>query len=603
MYTLGISAYYHDSSATLLRKDNIVAAAQEERFTRIKNDSSFPMNAMNYCLQEEGITISQISNIVFYENPRIKLKRIIKNHIKHVFSGFNLFMDSFPTWLSNKYFVKQNIRKLVGKNFTGKIHYLHHHTSHLASAFYPSPFSDALIISIDGVGELDTTTIARGSGQSIEIVKRMEFPDSIGLLYSAFTAFCGFKINSGEYKLMGLAPYGINKYESLITDNLVKIYEDGSIKLNLDYFPFCQEPRMFNEYLEKLLGFPARSPEGELTQEYADLAASIQSVIEIIILKLVKFAKTLSNSTNLCLAGGVALNCVANGKLLREGLFENIWIQPAAGDSGTSLGAALHHVYNNENLVRRIDLDRMQGSYLGPEFSADEIAFELREQGLKFKQCSNEDIVELASNSLASGKVVGWFQGRMEFGPRALGNRSILGDPRSPSLQRDMNIKIKFRESFRPFAPSVLEEKCQEYFELDTKSPYMLLVANVKEKLLKEQSSAVSIESDIHAIRSSIPAITHVDNSARVQTVSANTNPLYHSLISAFEKKTGTPLLINTSFNIRGEPIVCSPKDAIKCFRLTNMDALAIGNCFLLKSDNPSNQKEIEKYVSSFDRD
>ncbi|MCF2948107.1 carbamoyltransferase [Paraglaciecola aquimarina] len=604
MYTLGISAYYHDSAAALLKDDKIIAAAQEERFTRIKHDAAFPIKAVNYCLEEAEISLSQIDSIVYYENPTLKLSRIISNHIKNVFKGFFLYMDTFPQYLLQKHFIKRNVTKILGKEAAAKLTFLHHHTSHLASAFYPSPFEDAAIITMDGVGEIETTTIAHGEGSNIQIKKTLEFPDSVGLLYSVFTVFCGFKVNSGEYKLMGLAPYGQPKYKDLIQDKLVKIFADGSIKLNMEYFNFCHEPRMFGEKLEKLIGIPARTSESPLTQEYADIASSIQDVTEIIVLKIAQYAKTMTNSKNLCLAGGVALNCVANGRLLKESGFDKIWIQPASGDAGTALGAALHHVYScKPRTVERENTDSMQGSYLGPQFSDENIEKALIKLDLSFTKLKPDTLIEQTASLLKNDKVIGWFQGRMEFGPRALGNRSIIGNAQSPNLQKQMNLKIKFRESFRPFAPSVLEEDVEHYFQLQCPSPYMLLVATVNQDRCLNDGISPNIESDIHQVRSDIPAVTHVDYTARVQSVSKKTNPKYHALISKFKSITDSAVIINTSFNIRGEPIVCTPEDAIKCFKLTHMDALAIGNYLVLKEQNPSNKEEIDEYINSFEKD
>ncbi|MEC7595968.1 MAG: carbamoyltransferase [Pseudomonadota bacterium] len=600
MYILGISAFYHDAAACLLRDSDIVAAAQEERFTRKKYDASFPKNAITYCLQELEISPSQLDYVVFYDKPFLKFERLLETYLAFAPKGFQGFVTSLPFWIKDKLFQKSVItnflNELWGKeiDLTGRLLFSEHHLSHAASAFFPSPFKEAAVLTMDGVGEWTTTSFAIGSGSKLSVQKEIHFPHSLGLLYSAFTYYIGFKVNSGEYKVMGLAPYGEPKYAKLIKDNLIDIKEDGSFSLNMSYFNYCTGLTMTNEKFDDLFGGPPRKPESIITQRDMDLAASIQTVIEEIIIKLAKGISKISGQKNLCLAGGVALNCVANGKLMRESVFENIWIQPAAGDAGGALGAALgtYHIMLNQPRKISNSLDSMQGSYLGPQYSQDEITAKLTQCGAVFTTHSNDDIVELAAQGLADGKAIGWHTGRMEFGPRALGGRSILADPRSPSMQKLLNLKVKYRESFRPFAPSVLRQDVDQWFEMDTDSPYMLLVADVvksKRRQMKEEENTLSGIDKLNVPRSSIPAVTHVNYSARVHTVHEQTNPSYYKLIKRFKELTGCAVLVNTSFNVRGEPIVCTPEDAYKCFMGTELDLLVIGNSLLNKTQQPQN--------------
>lgn len=596
IYILGISAFYHDSAACLLKDGEILAAVQEERFTRKKGDHAFPTHSINYCLKHAGITGQDLSYVVFYDKPFLKFERLLESYLSFAPVGIKSFIKAMPLWIKEKLWMKEFIKKELG--FEGKILFPEHHESHAASAFYPSPFHEAAFLTMDGVGEWTTSSFGVGSGNKIQIHSDIHFPHSIGLLYSAFTYYTGFKVNSGEYKVMGLAPYGEPKYVDKIYSELIDLKEDGSFKMNMEYFNYCAGLTMTNEKFHKLFGGAPRKPESKLTQKEMDLARSVQEVTEEVMLRMAKHVRKETGQKNLCLAGGVALNCVANGKLLRENVFENIWIQPAAGDAGGALGAALTAWYQylgNERNVNGIT-DAMNGAYLGPEFTNEEIEKWLTEKEISFKQLSDEILYSETASLLADEKVVGWFQGRMEFGPRALGNRSIIGDARSAKMQSTMNIKIKFREGFRPFAPSVLSEKVSDYFEMENESPYMLLVADVKrerqKEMTEEQKKLFGIDK-LNILRSDIPAVTHIDYSARIQTVQKETNPRYHKLISEFEKQTGYAVVVNTSFNVRGEPIVCTPQDAYRCFMRTDIDYLVLGN-FLL---NKAEQKKLENDV------
>lgn len=595
---LGISAFYHDSAAALIRDGEIVAAAQEERFSRKKHDAGFPSHAVDYCLAQEGVRLSQIDHVVFYDKPFLKFERLLETYIAFAPRGLQSFQMAVPLWLREKLFQKSLLRDEL-KRYTGekidwdrRLLFTEHHLSHAASAFFPSPFEEAAILTMDGVGEWATTSLASGKGNHVEITKEIHFPHSLGLLYSAFTYYTGFKVNSGEYKVMGLAPYGEPKYAQLIFDNLLDLKPDGSFRLNLDYFDYCTGLTMTNGRFDELFGGPARKPIEPLTQRHMDLAASVQNVLEEVILRITRSLADGTGAKNLCLAGGVALNCVANGKVLRDGRFKDIWIQPAAGDAGGALGAALAAYYLFRGQQRVVTChDRMKGAYLGPSFPQTAVERRLADEGAKFTVLGDAAILEATVDALAEEKVVGWFQGRMEFGPRALGARSILGDPRSPRMQSILNLKVKYRESFRPFAPSILREHLNEWFELDCDSPYMLLVADVVEgrrKLMTEEQRKLFGIEKLNVPRSDIPAVTHLDYSARVQTVHSDTNPRYHALLTAFKERTGCPVLVNTSFNVRGEPIVCTPGDAYRCFRGTGIDALVIGNCFLRKEEQPA---------------
>ena len=594
MYILGISAFYHDSAACLLSDGKIVAAAQEERFTRKKHDSGFPHHSIKYCLKEAGITASQIDNIVFYEKPFIKFERLLETYLAFAPKGFKSFTKAMPLWIKDKLFQKSAlIRELRSKldeniNWRERLLFSEHHLSHAASAYYPSPFESAAVLTLDGVGEWTTTSLAIGSGHNLRVVKEIHFPHSIGLLYSAFTYYTGFKVNSGEYKVMGLAPYGEPRYADLIKKKLITVADDGSFQLDMSYFDYATGLTMTNKKFHELFGGPPRTSETELTQREMDLAASVQKVTQDVVIELAKGIAKETGESNLCLAGGVALNCVANGVLLRENIFDNIWIQPAAGDAGGALGAALSIWYLHHGNGRTVSKERdaMKGGYLGPEFSDTEIEAELTACGAVFKKLSEYELIDEVATALADEKAVGWMQGRMEFGPRALGGRSIIADPRSPTMQKQLNLKVKYRESFRPFAPSVLREDVSKWFEHDSDSPYMLLVADVakdKRRAMTEDEDALFGIDKLNVQRSSVPAITHVDYSARIQTVHADTNPLYHAVISKFKEKTGCPLVVNTSFNVRGEPIICTPTDAFKCFMCTEMAILALGNYMLFK--------------------
>lgn len=603
MYILGISAFYHDSAACLLKDGKIIAAAQEERFTRKKHDLAFPKNAIQYCIKEANIEASDLSSIVFYEKPFVKFERLLETYLAFAPKGFKSFIKAMPIWIKEKLFQKTNIVNELNTIFGDDVEwkdrllFSEHHLSHAASAFYPSPFESAAILTLDGVGEWTTTSYAVGNGSELKVLKEIHFPHSLGLLYSAFTYYTGFRVNSGEYKVMGLAPYGEPKYANLIKENLIDIAEDGSFQLDMSYFDYATGLTMTNKKFDLLFGGPPRESEAELTQREMDLAASIQKVTEEIVVLIGRSIANETNEKNLCLAGGVALNCVANGILLREKIFENIWIQPAAGDAGGALGAALSIWYQHLSNERKLPLarDGMQGSYLGPEFTDEEIEFDLKKYGAVYKKYDETGIINSVAELLADEKAIGWMQGRMEFGPRALGGRSIIADPRSHKMQKQLNLKVKYRESFRPFAPSVLNEDVSEWFDHSTESPYMLLVADVREdkrrKMTSDEEALFGIDK-LNVPRSSVPAITHVDYSARIQTVHADTNPRYHAVISKFKEKTNCPIVVNTSFNVRGEPIVCTPKDAFKCFMGTEMDALAVGNFLLLKEDQDPSLKE-----------
>ncbi len=602
---LGISAYYHDSAACILIDGKIIAAAQEERFTRKKHDSSYPFNAINFVLKYANIKLSDVDQIIFYEKPFLKFERLLETYVAFAPKGFVQFSKSIPIWLKEKLFQKKLLfdkLKTHDNNFVSNknIFFSDHHLSHAASAFFPSPFEEAIILTADGVGEWATTTVAVGKKNELEIKKEIHFPHSLGLLYSAFTYYIGFKVNSGEYKLMGLAPYGKPIYEDKIK-KLLDIKDDGSFRLNQDYFNYATGLTMTNEKFNNLFGSKPRNPQNEkITQFHMDIAASIQKVTEEIMLKLARAIRKEYKVKNLCLAGGVALNCVANGKILKEKIFDNLWIQPAAGDAGGSLGAALALWYTDQENERIIDPeDSMKGSYLGTEYSQNEIEKELKSLGAKFMTLDYEDLIKKTSNNLSEGKAIGWFQGRMEFGPRALGARSILGDPRSDKMQKNLNLKVKYRESFRPFAPSVLREDSSEWFDISTESPYMLLVAqinsNKKIEMTDEEKKLFGIDK-LNIKRSEIPAVTHVDYSARIQTVSKKTNQRYYDLISKFKEITGCPVIVNTSFNVRGEPIVNTPTDAFNCFMGTELDLLVIGNCVLEKNmQNPFLEKDYSK--------
>jgi len=594
MNILGISAYYHDSAAALVRDGQIIAAAQEERFTRKKHDSCFPLHAVRYCLAEGGVTGSSLDAVAFYDKPITKFARLMETYFSVAPLGLQSFMSAIPIWLKQKLWIPVEIEKSLeaaGVSTATKMFFPEHHESHAASAFYPSPYPSAAILTVDGVGEWATSTIAHGQGNRITILKELRFPHSLGLLYSAFTYFTGFRVNSGEYKLMGLAPYGEPKYAGLIKDKLVEIFDDGSIRLNLEYFGYLDGLRMTNDRFAALFGGPARRAESEITRREMDIAASIQQVTEEIVLKMARHAGSVTGEKHLCLAGGVALNCVANGRLLREKVFEDIWIQPAAGDAGGALGAALAVWHQVLDKPRTADgkRDKMKGALLGPEFSDDEIEAFLKARGYPARKLGPTEWAPVIAGLINDRKVIGLLQGRMEFGPRALGSRSIIGDARSPEMQSVMNLKIKYRESFRPFAPSCLVERTSDYFGLDRPSPYMLLVAQVQKARCKSVSGAdkVPLRDRVHQVRSDIPAITHVDYSARVQTVSREDNPRYHDLIEAFDALTGYGVIINTSFNVRGEPIVCTPEDAYRCFMRCEMDYLALGSWLLDKTAQP----------------
>jgi carbamoyltransferase len=598
MYILGISAYYHDSAACLIDDGEIIAAAQEERFTRIKYDANFPVNAITYCLAEANLKPDKIDYIVFYDKPFLKFERLLETYLAFAPRGFQNFVTSVPIWVKEKLFQKslitKSLRDLWGKeiDWTERLLFSEHHLSHAASAFFPSPFNEAAVLTMDGVGEWSTTSLAIGHGNELSVHKEINFPHSLGLLYSAFTYYAGFKVNSGEYKLMGLAPYGEPKYSNLIKENLIDIKEDGSFALDLNFFNYCTGLTMTNEKFNRLFGGVPRNPETEISQRDMDIAASIQKVTEEVLIKLVKGIAKTSGQKNLCLAGGVALNCVANGKLLREEIFEDIWVQPASGDAGGALGAALgaYHIMLNKKRKPSDKIDNMKGSFLGPEYSELKTNETLEGCGAVFSNHSQDQIIELTAKDLADGKAVGWFSGRMEFGPRALGNRSILADPRSESMQKLLNLKVKYRESFRPFAPSILREDLSDWFEMDTDSPYMLLVANVVEsqrKAITKEEGVLTGVDKINYPRSTIPAVTHVDFSSRIQTVHKETNLTFYRLLKQFKKLTNFPVLVNTSFNVRGEPIVLTPEDAFRCFMGTELDVLVAGNAYMKKTEQP----------------
>jgi len=605
MRILGISAYYHDSAAALVVDGKVVAAAQEERFTRKKHDSRFPHNAIRSCLELGGITPERIDHVAFYDKPFLKFERLLETYLAFAPRGFESFRTALPVWVKDKLFQRSALLKELKRlerrvGWEEKLLFSEHHLSHAASAFYPSPFEHAAVLTMDGVGEWTTTSLALGAGRALKVVREIHFPHSLGLLYSAFTYYTGFKVNSGEYKVMGLAPYGRPVYAQKIRDHLIDIRDDGSFRLNLDYFDFCTGLRMTNDKFDGLFGGPPRKPEDRLTQREMDLAASIQQVTEEVVLKLAADIARQTGERNLCLAGGVALNCVANGKLLRRKYYDRLWLQPAAGDAGGALGAALvaHHLHKGVARAVQPGLDAMQGGYLGPEFPAAEIERRLAASGAVFETLEDAALLDRCARGLAEGRALGWFQGRMEFGPRALGARSILGDARSPAMQKTLNLKVKYRESFRPFAPSVLAEDTPQFFELHCESPYMLLVADVAKRerlpMSEAQQKLFGIDK-LNVPRSSIPAVTHVDYSARVQTVHRDTNPRYHALISRFKDLTGCPVVVNTSFNVRGEPIVCTPEDAFRCFMGTEIEMLAVGNCLLAKErQNPALRKNYE---------
>ncbi len=616
-YILGISCFYHDSAAALLGDGEILSAAQEERFTRKKHDSSFPGNAIQFCLSSNELTLNDVDAVVYYEKPLLTFERLLETYLGASPRGGRSFVAAMQVWLKEKLFLKSHLKKCIreiqlrdqkSRNVlqenTPELLFSEHHLSHAASAFYPSPFEESAVLCMDGVGEWATTSAWIGSGKEIKPLWEISFPHSLGLLYSAFTYFCGFKVNSGEYKLMGLAPYGEPKYIDLIKENLIDIKEDGTFRLDLTFFKYHRGFRMTSKKFNRLFKQKPRKPESDLTQFHMDLASSIQAVTEEIVIKIASSLRKETGIKNLCLSGGVALNCVANGKLLKEEIFDNIWIQPASGDAGSSLGAALytwHNYYNNERIINK--LDSMKGTYLGPSFSNDDISEYLKHIKAVYHKIDDDSLFEKLAELLDQGKVAGWFTGPMEFGPRSLGRRSIIGDPRNQKMQSIMNLKIKYRESFRPFAPSILEENIQNHFDLDTKSPYMLLVAPVKKdiriNMTLDQQKLFGIEK-LKIARSVIPAVTHVDYSARIQTVNKLTNPRYHELISAFYRRTSCPTLVNTSFNVRGEPIVCTPEDAYRCFMRTDMDLLVLENHLLYKSEQPklnNNDKWKEEFT------
>jgi carbamoyltransferase len=610
MKILGISAFYHDSAAALISDGEIVAAAQEERFTRKKHDSGFPRQAVDFCLRQAGTPLAGVDRVVFYDKPFLKFERLLETYLAFAPRGVRSFRMAMPLWVREKLFQREllggELRRLDEGFSPKRLLFAEHHLSHAASAFYPSPFDEAVILTMDGVGEWATTSVGIGRGADIRLTKEIHFPHSLGLLYSAVTYYTGFKVNSAEYKVMGLAPYGTPRYVQEIYDNLVDVKPDGSFRLNLDFFDYCTGLTMTNEKFDKLFGGPARQPDEPLTGRHMDLAASVQKVLEEIVLRITRSLAAETGIGNLCLAGGVALNCVANGRILRDGAFRNLWIQPAAGDAGGALGAALsaYHAFAAQPRVVSGSADSMQGAYLGPDFPQTEIETRLQAAGARFHVLDDESLLSTCAEELISGAALGWFQGRMEFGPRALGARSILADARSTKTQSLLNLKVKFRESFRPFAPSVLRERVADWFELDGDSPYMLLVANVREDhripMTPAQEALFGIDK-LNVPRSDIPAVTHVDYSARIQTVHRATNPRYYALLQQFYERTGCPVIVNTSFNVRGEPIVCTPEDAFHCFMGTNMEALAAGNCFLRKSEQDTNLAQ--QYQSKFDLD
>jgi carbamoyltransferase len=611
MIVLGISAFYHDSAAALVVDGEIIAAAQEERFSRKRHDAAFPSAAIRYCLAEAGIDGSRVDRVAFYDKPFLKFDRLLETYLSLAPRGFASFKMAMPVWLGEKLYQKSMLGRLLAEldedlGHQDKLLFAEHHFTHAASAFYPSPFEEAAVLTIDGVGEWATTSAGMGRGTDLTLAKEIHFPHSLGLLYTAFTYYTGFKVNSGEYKVMGLAPYGEPRYADVILDNLIDLRPDGSFALNLEYFDYCTGLTMTAEPFHALLGGPPRRPDEPLTQRHMDLAASIQSVIEDAVLLQARDLAAETGARALCLAGGVALNCVANGKLLRDGCFDDIWVQPAAGDAGGSIGAALAGYHHHEGMPRRLSngQDGMRGAFLGPAFSQAEIEARLSAAGGRYTVLAGEALLDRVASALAGGEAVGWFQGRMEFGPRALGARSILGDPRSPTMQRLLNLKIKYRESFRPFAPSVLREDVADWFDLDRDSPYMLICADVREDKrvpLDERAERLFGMDKLNVPRSEIPAVTHVDYSARIQTVHAETNPRYHALLSRFKSLTGCPILVNTSFNVRGEPIVCTPDDAFRCFMGTEVEMLVLGDCILRKADqDPALKRD---YRDVFDPD
>lgn len=610
MRVLGISAYYHDSAAALIEDARIVAAAQEERFTRKKHDPDFPRNAIAYCLEAGGVRLDDLDHVIFYDKPFLKFERLMETYVAMAPRGFRSFKMALPLWLREKLFQKSmlngELKKLGGDlDYRSRLLFCEHHLSHAASAFYPSPYDNAVVLTMDGVGEWATTSAAIGDGSRLEITQEIHFPHSLGLLYSAVTYYTGFKVNAGEYKVMGLAPYGTPKYKNLILENLIDLKADGSFRLNMSYFDYCTGLTMTNDRFEKLFGQPVRAPEELLTSFHMDVAASIQAVLDEAVLRLTRGLAKQTGSKNLCLAGGVALNCVANGKVLRDGVFENIWIQPAAGDAGGAVGSALAAVHLFKGLPRKASGgDGMAGSLLGPSYAQSDIERRLVAVGAQFSVLTENAMIDTTAAALADQQAVGWFQGRMEFGPRSLGARSILGDGRSSTMQRTLNLKVKYRESFRPFAPSVLREDVADWFDLNSDSPYMLIVADVREDkrraMTAEEEALFGIDK-LNVARSVIPAVTHVDYSARIQTVHADTNPLFHRLISRFKDMTGCPVLVNTSFNVRGEPIVCTPEDAFRCFMGNELDLLVIGNCVLKKSEQDLTLKR--DYSAAFEPD
>ncbi len=611
MRILGLSAYYHDSAAALIDDGRIVAAAQEERFTRKKHDAGFPKNAIEYCLRANDADMHDVDYVVFYDKPFLKFERLLETYVAFAPRGFSSFRMAIPVWLREKLFQKDLLRKslkthLPDFDWQERLLFSEHHLSHAASAFFPSPFDDAVVLTMDGVGEWATSSVAMGTGSKLEVTKELHFPHSLGLLYSAFTYYTGFKVNSGEYKVMGLAPYGEPKYAPIIFEHLLDLKDDGSFRLDQSYFDYCTGLTMTNDRFADLFGEPVRGEDDLLTQFHMDIAASIQAVTEEVVLRMTRALAQETGSRNLCLAGGVALNCVANGKVLRDETFENVWVQPAAGDAGGALGAALcgYHLFKEQPRPVNNGRDAMAGSYLGPTFAQSEIEQRLTDAGAKYTVLEEGQMIDRVADDLADGRAVGWFQGRMEFGPRALGGRSILGDPRSPSMQKNLNLKVKYRESFRPFAPSVLREDVADWFELEADSPYMLIVADVrpdKRRAMSDAEQALFGIDKLNVARSEIPAVTHVDYSARIQTVHADTNPRYHALINRFKDKTGCPVLVNTSFNVRGEPIVCTPEDAFHCFMGTELDVLAVGNCVLAKDDQDPKLKR--DYKDAFELD
>ena len=605
MYILGISAYYHDSAACILKDGRIIAAAQEERFTRKKHDQNFPINAIKYCMQEAGIIADDLKIVAFYDKPFLKFERILETYLSFAPKGISSFLKAMPLWIKKKLWIKTLIQDEIG--FKGKVLFPEHHASHAASAFYASSFQNAAFLTMDGVGEWATTSYGIGNGNKMEVLADIKFPNSLGLLYSAFTYYTGFRVNSGEYKVMGLAPYGEAKYKDLIYKHLIDVKEDGSFKMDMSYFDYNVGLKMTNSKFNNLFGGPPRQPETDLTQKEMDLARSVQEVTEEIVLKMAKHVRKVTNEKYLCLAGGVALNCVANGKLLRSKIFDDIFIQPAAGDAGGALGSAYIAWYQHLDNKRIADgkTDFMNGAYLGPQFSNDEIKIYLDEKGYTYKKLSDEEVPEKIADLINEQNVIGWFQGKMEFGPRALGGRTIIGDSRSAETQKTINLKIKYRESFRPFAPSIREENISEYFDIDRPSPYMLLVADVKKDkqlpMTKEQESYFGLKK-LNIARSEVPAITHVDYSARIQSVSKNTNKRYHDMLTAFNEKYGCPVIVNTSFNVRGEPIVCTPKDAYLCFMRTEMDYLIMNNYLLSKKEQKPLDKDSD-WMSEFELD